>query len=217
MHHFIRRHLDPAGRLGEILFGLIMALGFTASVRLGLDEADNKELFLGILGCNLAWAIVDGVMHVLGEVFERGRRLRLIRDVRAARSEDEARQHLSSELDDVLELDMTDEEREQFQAVVLGAIRRGGVAPKALTRADVLGGVAAALVVLLATFPVVVPFLVVGDPNVAVRVSNVVATGMLFLLGARWANMVGGNPWRIGGGLALIGAILVLITVALGG
>jgi len=33
----IGRYLDPADRLGEILFGLIMALGFTGAVRLGLD------------------------------------------------------------------------------------------------------------------------------------------------------------------------------------
>ena len=30
---FIRRHLEPTDRLGEILFGLIMALGFTGAVR----------------------------------------------------------------------------------------------------------------------------------------------------------------------------------------
>src|SRR5512143_3759203 len=42
MRAFIHRHLDVSVRLGEILFSLIMALGFTASVRLGLGEADNR-------------------------------------------------------------------------------------------------------------------------------------------------------------------------------
>ena len=50
MRAFIQRHLDPADRLGEILFGLIMALGFTGAVRLGHEEADNRALFIGIFG-----------------------------------------------------------------------------------------------------------------------------------------------------------------------
>ena len=72
MRTFIERYLDPATRLGEILFGLVMALGFTGAVRLGYEEADNRALFVGIFGCNLAWAIVDGVMYVLTALFERG-------------------------------------------------------------------------------------------------------------------------------------------------
>jgi hypothetical protein len=72
MREFLHRHLDPADRLGEILFGLIMALGFTGAVRLGREEADNHALFVGIFGCNLAWAIVDGVMCVLARLVRAG-------------------------------------------------------------------------------------------------------------------------------------------------
>jgi hypothetical protein len=59
---FIKRHLEPADRIGETLFGLIMALGFTGAVCLGIDEATSRELLIAILGCNIAWGIVDGVM-----------------------------------------------------------------------------------------------------------------------------------------------------------
>src|SRR5215471_20276729 len=102
MRSFIQRHLAPADRLGEVLFGLIMALGFTAAVRLERAEADNRALFIGILGCNLAWAIVDGVMYVLAAYFERGRLARLARDVVAAPSEAEALRHIAAELEDRL-------------------------------------------------------------------------------------------------------------------
>ena len=90
MRAFIRRYLDPADRLGEILFGLIMALGFTGAVRLGHEAADNRALFIGIFGCNLAWAIVDGVMYVLTALFERGRKARLVREVLRAPTEEAA-------------------------------------------------------------------------------------------------------------------------------
>src|SRR5436190_12724381 len=99
MRAFLRHALDPADRLGEILFGLIMALGFTGAVRLGREEADNRALFVGILGCNIAWGIVDGVMYALGEWFERGRKARLTRHLLSAATEDEALVHLAKELD----------------------------------------------------------------------------------------------------------------------
>lgn len=52
---FVAAHLDPADRIGEALFGLIMALGFIGAVRLGIEEAASRELSVAILGCNLAW------------------------------------------------------------------------------------------------------------------------------------------------------------------
>ena len=84
-------------------------------------------------------------------------------------------------------------------------------------RDDVLGGVAVALVIVLATLPIVVPYLVVSDPNLAVRSSNLVALTLLFLLGVRWGQIVGGRAIRIASGLTVLGAALVLITIALGG
>jgi hypothetical protein len=65
MRSFIQRDLDPADRLDEIRFDLIIALGFTAVVRLGTEEPDSRELFVAILGCNLAWGVVDGVMFAM--------------------------------------------------------------------------------------------------------------------------------------------------------
>ena len=80
-----------------------------------------------------------------------------------------------------------------------------------------MGGVAVTLVILLATFPVVVPYLVVSNPELAVRLSNLIALTLLFLLGAWWGHVVGGRSFRIAAGLTLLGVVLVLVTIALGG
>jgi hypothetical protein len=214
---FIQRYLDPADRLGEILFGLIMALGFTGAVRLGHEEADNRALFIGIFGCNLAWAIVDGVMYVLTELFERGRKARLFREVGRAPSDEAALQRIAAELDGPL-LDLTTpEERGQLHRWILTIVRRERPAAPRLHRADLLGGVAVALVIVLATFPVVVPYLLVSDPHLAVRLSHLIALTLLFLLGAWWGQVVGGRSIPIAAGLTLVGTTLVLITIALGG
>jgi VIT1/CCC1 family predicted Fe2+/Mn2+ transporter len=214
---FIRRHLDPASRLGEILFGLIMALGFTGAVRLGREEADNQALLIGILGCNIAWAVVDGVMYVLTELFEHGRKVRLARDVSTAPDDAAALQLIATEYDDRLETLLTPEERAPMYRSVLAAVRRVQHPPAHVHREDLLGGVTVALVILVATLPIVAPYLVVSDPDLAVRLSNGIALTMLFLLGAWWGRVVGGRSLRIGAGLTLIGLVLVLITIGLGG
>jgi hypothetical protein len=217
MRAFIERHLDPADRLGEILFGLIMALGFTGAVRLGHEQADNRALFVGIFGCNLAWAIVDGVMYVLAALFDRGRKARLFREVRRATSDEAALQRIGAELDGPLLELTTAEERTELHRWVLRILRRTQPEPPALRRADVLGGVAVALVILVATFPVVLPYLLVANPNLAVRLSHLIAVTMLFLLGAWWGRVIGGRALPIAGGLTLLGLTLVLITIVLGG
>jgi hypothetical protein len=61
---FVQRHLDPASRMGEILFGLIMVLSVTLTA--GLSVADGKagvrQLLVAAIGCNVAWGIIDGIM-----------------------------------------------------------------------------------------------------------------------------------------------------------
>jgi VIT1/CCC1 family predicted Fe2+/Mn2+ transporter len=69
----------------------------------------------------------------------------------------------------------------------------------------------------LLPFATVVPYLLVSDPNLAVRLSHLIALTLLFLLGAWWGWVVGGRSIRIAAGLTLVGMTLVLLTMALGG
>jgi VIT1/CCC1 family predicted Fe2+/Mn2+ transporter len=145
------------------------------------------------------------------------RKARLAREVLRAPTEEEALRRIGDELDwPLLEL-TTPEERGQIHGWVLAVLRRERPEQLRVRREDLLGGVAVALIILLATFPVVVPYLVVSDPNVAVRISNLIALAELFVLGAQWGRTVGGRPLRIAGALTLLGMLLVLVTIALGG
>ena len=100
---------------------------------------------------------------------------------------------------------------------MLDLLRRGEPVPPRLHRDDVLGGVAVALAILLATLPVVIPFAVLRETDLAVRASNSIAVALLFLLGYRWGMLVDRSPWRIGAQLTAVGIMLVLLTIALGG
>ena len=49
------------------------------------------------------------------------------------------------------------------------------------------------------------------------RVSNAIAIFMLFIAGAAYGRCVGRSPWLFGVSMVLLGAILVGLTIALGG
>jgi VIT1/CCC1 family predicted Fe2+/Mn2+ transporter len=215
--HFIRRHVNPADRMAEMIFGLVMALGVTGAIRLGATDLDSRELFVSVVGCNIAWGIVDGVVLVLMRLFERGRVARVVRRARSAANDDQAYQIIEDELaPDVVDL-MTQDERSDLRAIVLGMLPRVQPKPARMERGDLLHGISAGLLVMLPTIPVVLPYLLFDDTFFAVRVSSVVALILLFLIGHRWGRMVGAQGWKIGGALVLLGAVLVVITVALGG
>ena len=65
--NFVQRHLDPASRLGEVLFGLIMVLSATLTAGLTVSEgkAGVRQLLQSAVGCNIAWGIIDGVMAMV--------------------------------------------------------------------------------------------------------------------------------------------------------
>jgi VIT1/CCC1 family predicted Fe2+/Mn2+ transporter len=214
---FVNKHLDPAGLLGEILFGLIMALGIIGAVRLGVEDLSNRSMFIAILGCNLAWAVVDGVMFVLVAVFEQGRRQRIGRRIQSGASDEKARQLIHKELGGQLERICSPEALKRFEDDVLQTVRAAGPLKTSLNRGDVLGGIASAFVILVATAPILVPYLVIPVPRNAVRVSEAIAVGLLFFLGVWWGRVVGANPFKVGFGLTLVGGLLVAITIFLGG
>jgi len=91
--------IDPGDALGEVLFGLIMALTWTIGSRLVLEKEglNVQELLVATIGCNVAWGIIDAVLFILGTTFYRSRRLRLFRQIKAAKSESAALKVLANE------------------------------------------------------------------------------------------------------------------------
>jgi VIT1/CCC1 family predicted Fe2+/Mn2+ transporter len=71
--------------------------------------------------------------------------------------------------------------------------------------------------VVLSTFPVVIPFMLVEELRLAMRLSNLVALVTLFAGGWMLARYAGGSVWKSGFGMAGIGAALSAAIIALGG
>ncbi len=217
---FVTRHLDPGSHMGEVLFGLIMTLTFTLAAGIVIQEEGRegaREMLIGILGCNLAWGIIDGVLYVLGQVFDRGRIRRIGFHVRQATSDDEARRMVADELDETL-VPMADESaRRSFYDSIVDRVRSTPIAPNPVRREDVMGGLAAGWLVFACSFPAVLPFLFLDDPHLALRVSNVILIALLFFVGWRAALHTLAKPWLAGLTFVLVGVLLVALAIPLGG
>ena len=86
----MNRYLDPATSLAEVLFGLIMTLTFTLGAGIIIQDEGRegaRELLIALIGCNIAWGIIDAAMYLVGVLFDRGRKRRLAQAVRAAADE----------------------------------------------------------------------------------------------------------------------------------
>jgi hypothetical protein len=217
---FASRHLDPGSRMGEILFGLIMTLTFTLAADIVIQEegrAGAREMLIGILGCNLAWGIIDGVLYVLGQVFDRGRIRRIGFQVRQATSDDEARRMVADELDETLQPMAGESALRNFYDSIVERVRSAPPAPNPVRREDVMGGLAAGWLVFACSFPAVLPFLFLDDPHVALRVSNAILIALLFFVGWRAALHTLVKPWLAGLTFMLAGILLVALAIPLGG
>src|SRR6476646_7305700 len=68
------RVLDPLERFSEIVFGLIMVLSFTCAISVAeAGREDIRAMFIGAIGCNLAWGIIDAAFYLISCLTERGR------------------------------------------------------------------------------------------------------------------------------------------------
>ena len=208
------RVLDPLARVSEILFGLIMALTFTGTLSAMAEREEVRMLLVGAIGCNLAWGLVDGVMFLMSTLTERGRGLLTIRAVHHARDPRDAHREIAGAMPPVLAALMSEKELEHLRQ---GLLRKREFPGRSLNRSDWLGALGVFLLVVLSTFPVVVPFLVIRNVHTALRVSNLIAVVLMFVCGVLLGRYAGYSPWRTGSLVALLGVVLVGITIALGG
>jgi VIT family len=208
--------LSPIDRLSEVLFGLIMVLTFTGSLSLAEAGRDDvRAMLIGALGCNLVWGIIDGVLYLMGCLAERGDSLRMFRAVREARDPARARRLIQDGLPSVVAEALRPAEIEALHMRLL-ALPEPPPRPR-LHRDDWRGAIGVFLLVFLSTFPVAIPFMVMRNAQPALRVSNAVAIVLLFLTGYAFGRLTGRHPVLVGCSMVVLGAVLVGLTVALGG
>jgi hypothetical protein len=207
--------LDPINRLSEIMFGLLMTLTFTGTMSVAIGSGgDVRSVLFAALGCNLAWGIVDGTMHILTSLTERGRDLSRRRQITSAAPAD-ARDLMRDALPDQTGRILTEDEVDRLVDWIKRVPDDGK--PAVMAFQDIRAALAVFLLVVSATLPPVLPFILLDHVPTAMRLSNFIAVAMLFFIGWRLDQQMNQTaPWmRIV--VPIMGCILVGVTIALGG
>ncbi|CAD6519274.1 hypothetical protein LMG27952_01124 [Paraburkholderia hiiakae] len=208
--------LNTVDRVTELCFGLFMALTFVGAVKaVSVDEDVGRKLFFSALGCNLAWGLADAVMFLVRTLADRGQRLKLALTVKRERDHATAVRVLRDALPKALEPLIENAELEQIRAR-LAAMPT--LPPRArLARGDYLGALGIFLLVVVSTFPVALPFLVLKDHATALIISRALTLAMLFGAGFALGRYTGGGAMRAGFAMTLVGVVLTMAIIALGG
>jgi len=211
-----KRVLEPITRVSEVLFGLIMVLTFTGSLSVAEAGRDDiRTMLIGALGCNLAWGMIDALLYLMGSLAEKGQGLMSLRAVRKASDPQQAQRLIADALPSVVASVLTPAE---LEAMRLRLMQLPEPPQRArLHKDDWLGAVGVFLLVFLSTLPVVIPFVFMHSTLPALRVSNGIAIVMLFLTGYTYGRLTGYHPLGVGVAMVVLGAILVSVTMALGG
>jgi VIT1/CCC1 family predicted Fe2+/Mn2+ transporter len=210
-----KRLLDPIDRISEILFGLLMAVTIVGSLSIATAGQDEvRTVLIAALGCNLAWGLVDAVMYLVRTVTEKTRRHALTLRIRGAEPAAAHRMIALALPAGLAPLVGTAElEAVRSRLVALPAVER----PR-LTTEDWLSAFGVFLLVVIATFPVVLPFVFVHDLPTAMQFSRYITLAMLYAAGHGLGRYAGHTRPAVTGILmALLGAALILAIMALGG
>jgi VIT1/CCC1 family predicted Fe2+/Mn2+ transporter len=211
-----KRVLEPNERISEVLFGLIMVLTFTGSLSVAdAGRDDVRTMLIGALGCNLAWGIIDGVFYLMGCLSEQGRRIRSLRALRQAPNPEAAHRVIADTLPPLVAATLGPAEYETMRQKLV-QLPEPPSHPR-LRKDEWLGALAVFLWVFLITFPVAIPFLFMDEVGRAMRVSNAIAIGLLFVSGYAFGRIAAYRPWLTGLAMVVVGVILVALTMALGG
>ena len=208
------RLLDPVDRISEILFGLIMAVTIVGSLSIVTGQNEVRTVLYAALGCNLAWGLVDAVMYLVRTATERTRNLTLARRILDAEPE-AARVLMMRALPNQVSAITGPQEIEGMRRRLLALPREN---LRVLGPRDFAEAGAVFLLVVIATFPVVVPFMLVSDLASAMQLARAITLAMLFMAGVALGRYAGyARPFWMGLSMALFGAVLIVAVMALGG
>jgi hypothetical protein len=209
------RLLDPLDRISEVLFGLIMAVTIVGSLSIATaGQAEVRTVLIAALGCNIAWGLVDAVMYVVRGAAGRARLWKLGQRVREV--DDVAGQRLIARAlpDPIGSLAGP----EEIEAMHRNLVARPPPEGPLLRGRDFLEALGIFALVVLATFPVVLPFMFVADTARAMAISQATTVAMLCIAGMGFGRYAGyRRPWVTGVAMAAFGVLLIAAVKALGG
>ena len=141
---------------------------------------------MALVGCNVAWGIIDAVFYLLGARFNRNRRVQFVRRLQATASEAEAFEAIREEFGLEGEPPMREEDRAAFYTSLLQMLRHAGTDRAHLRREDFVAALLTVLLVAATAIPGVLPLLLFDHAHKALRIANMLQICLLFGIGYVW-------------------------------
>jgi chorismate mutase len=218
MRKFISDYLTPSERLSQALYGLILVLTVISAIEITISKQQQSAstLLTAALGTCIAWGMVDAVIYVLTGIHERNHHVRFVSRVKN-KSKKEAIDQIEDELDDSLIGVLEKEEKDRIAEQIFLTVNHAVPKRQHVKKDDVLGGIASFLISFIVVLPTMVPFVLDIKLALAIRLSNVIAVMMLFIVGFVSGGREGMNRIRWALTITILGVVIVLVTILLGG
>jgi VIT1/CCC1 family predicted Fe2+/Mn2+ transporter len=208
--------LGTEDRISEILTGIVMILTFTCTFSvIKSDSASIMDMLTGAICSTTAWGLFDAVLYLYMTLIDKEHNLTFINFVRKSKNTERVNQIIVDALPSAISALMQPSEIEALR----GKIQKLPEPEKIhrLKFDDYRSAAGIFLLVFFATIPISIPFVLIKDIKIALRVSNIIAILMMFFCGYALGKYVCRNRIVTGIITSLIGIGLVTITIALGG
>lgn len=178
----------------------------------------RKIMILVPLGATAAWGIIDGIMYVLLNLRERGKKSQLLSLIKSYKDENNALSLIKNELVSPL-FDLLNKETQLniYHEIVNRLTEVTVEKPKGISKNDLRIVATTLLIVTGAGIPLIIPFILLNDVLLAIRISQIIGLVMLFCIGYWWAKLASRHRIRSAIGLTLLGAAIVSLTQVLHG
>jgi hypothetical protein len=221
-------YMDTDDMVTEFFFGLLMALDITNIMRLALigqsDEFIISVILVGIVGCNFAWGLADGVMNALNQYYEKTKQYEFAQKLRGM-PDGEAATRLASEtlrgnMNDLESKLVDDSALDELATTVVARSRSVELEKPKFGKAEYMVIVISTGLNLLAAVPILFVYSigVFVSLNGATALANIVGLIMLFLIGYFMGKKAHSRRSMWAGFLMVgIGLIILVVVIAMGG
>jgi hypothetical protein len=190
-----------------------MVLAITGTVR--LQTGSKTAIISAGIGACIAWGIVDGIIYVYSSLLERGRIAMAAKEATTCTGEGCDLRTIKEELEGTIVDTLGEREKHEVAQHILARLKPVENHTRA-TKDDILGGIAAGMLVLVSGVPPILPF-VFFDGIWAMRLSSIIGLVMLFAIGYRWGGYIGRSEFWTGVTMMGIGVAITGVVIALGG
>ncbi len=208
--------LNPLDAATFSLAGLVMAMSVVSSITVASGSTDGMTSMTSVVaataGCSLAWGIIDALLLIMGQVGRRAHANYIISRIKSAANQDEVEEIIGEILPKEITRGNISNQLYTNLLSNLSETKLSGV-----KKSDFLSGLAVVSVYVAATVPVTLPLLMIEDPWVALRMSNLATILCLFATGVFLGKWSGIGPWKVGISSVIFGVLMTALCILLGG